>query len=110
MNSSDRSNHPINVFEMMERLGIEGGGGVLPGLGLAYASALRTCHQCERGEACHEWLKVMSTMLRSPPKFCPNADLFCQLTFEQPSAWAAPIACTRVLHRFGAGREPDSIR
>ena len=59
MNSSDRSNHPINVFEMMERLGIEGGGGVLPGLGLAYASALRTCHQCERGEACHEWLKVV---------------------------------------------------
>ena len=73
---------------MMERLGIERGGGALPALGLAYASALRACHQCERSDACCEWLKVASTTLRSPPKFCPNADFFCELAFEQPSAWS----------------------
>lgn len=91
MDLSDRSNRPTNVYEMMECLGLEKGGGALPRLGLVYASAARTCHQCEWSDACHEWLKVASTTLHAPPKFCPNADLFCQLVFDQPSAWCAHI-------------------
>ncbi len=87
MDSSDRYYRPTNVYEMMEHLGLESAGGVLPRLGLFYASAVRTCHQCERSDACHEWLKVASTSLHVPPKFCPNADLLSELVFDQPSAW-----------------------
>jgi len=87
MDSFDRCYRPTNVYEMMERLGLESAAGVVPRLGLFYASAVRTCHQCERSDACHDWLKVASTTLHVPPKFCPNADLLSELVFDQPSAW-----------------------
>jgi hypothetical protein len=32
-----------DVYKMMEHLGIEVGGGVIPRFGLMYASAVRTC-------------------------------------------------------------------
>lgn len=103
MASFNQGNCPPNVYKMMERLGIERGGGVLPRLGLVYASAVRTCHQCERSDVCHEWLKVASTAFNVPPKFCPNADLFTQLAFDQPSAW-----CTNIAHE-DPRRRPASI-
>ena len=92
MHSSDRCDHPTNVYEMMERLGLERGGGAIARLGLSYAAAVRVCHQCEWSDACHDWLEVASSTLRAPPKFCPNADLLCELVFDQPCVWRTDVA------------------
>ena len=69
---------------MMERLGIEAGGGVLPRLSLTYASALHRCEQCRTPDTCREWLKAAPKVLNFAPKFCPNDDIFFELQFDQP--------------------------
>ncbi len=97
MDSSDRCNRPTKVYKMMQRLGLETAGSVLPQLGLIYASAVRTCHQCEQSDACREWFKVAPTTLQLAPTFCPNRDLLCQLAFDQPSAWSTKIVHWRDL-------------
>ncbi len=49
-----------HMCEMMERLSIEPGGGVVPHLGLSYATALRRCEACPSKEACRDWLANVS--------------------------------------------------
>ena len=87
MGSSNRSDHPTNVYDMMERLDLERAGGVVPRLGLIYASAVHACHHCEHGDACRDWLEAASPALNAAPAFCPNADLLSELIFDQPSSW-----------------------
>ena len=67
------------VFEMMERLGIEPGGGALPDLGLKYLRALRRCENCLSKKACREWLDDCHTSKAHAPHFCPSADLLFEL-------------------------------
>jgi len=75
---------------MMERLGIEPGGGVAPHLGphlgLRYATALRHCETCLSKEVCRDWLTSAPASIALAPSFCPNADIFFELQVDQPRA------------------------
>jgi Family of unknown function (DUF6455) len=70
-----------NVYKMMEELGIEAGGGVVPRFGLTYASAIRRCQTCRSVQVCSQWLGA-HTSTSLAPGFCPNADIFFELTFD----------------------------
>ncbi len=76
------------IREMMERLAIEPGGGVVPSLSLSYAAALHRCEACTSKQACRDWLDRMPASVAFAPCFCPNADIFFELRVDQPSAWA----------------------
>jgi len=92
MDSSSRSDH-FNVYAMMEHLGLDTAAGVIPRLGVIYASAANACHGCAHAAECSDWLEAASPTLRLPPRFCPNAELFSGLIFDQPSAWRSDT-CT----------------
>ncbi len=83
-----RERQAIYLCEMMERLGIEPGGGMAPHLGLSYATALRRCGACPFKEACRDWLDSMPKSVAFAPRFCPNADIFFELQVDQPVASA----------------------
>jgi hypothetical protein len=73
---------PICIFNMMERLGIEPSGGVLPQLGLRYATAFQRCEACPFKQACLDWLDHTPPEAALPPRFCLNADLFFELLLD----------------------------
>ncbi len=79
-----REHLPIYICEMMERLGIERGGGVVPRLSLSYATALHRCDACPAKEACRDWLDSLPASVPLPPRFCPNADIFFELQVDKP--------------------------
>jgi hypothetical protein len=74
----------INVSRMMERLGIEPGGAVLPRLSLRYLTAFRRCQSCPSTPVCREWLEQAPSHTSLPPRFCPNSDILFELQFDQP--------------------------
>jgi hypothetical protein len=74
---------PTCINEMMNRLGIELGGGILPRQSLTYATACQRCEQCQTLAACREWLKIAPEALNFAPKFCPNGDILFELQFDQ---------------------------
>ena len=78
---------PIYICEMMERLGIEPAGGVVPRLSLTYATALRRCEACPSTQACRDWLDAVPASVVFAPLFCPNADIFFALQVDEPGAW-----------------------
>ena len=82
-----RKRRPIYICEMMERLSIEPGGGVISRLGLSYATAFHRCESCPSKQACRDWLDSMPASVVFTPRFCPNADIFFELQADQPSAW-----------------------
>ena len=81
--SAIREHPPIQVFEMMERLGIEPGGRVTPRLGLTYATAVHRCEVCPYHETCRRWLDHAPALVGSAPQFCPDADILFELQFDQ---------------------------
>ena len=78
--------HITHICEMMQRLGIEPGGGVIPHLALSYATAFRRCKICGTREACRKWLDCRSASNGLAPRFCPNADIFLELRLEAPTS------------------------
>ena len=68
--------YSMHIYEMMARLGIEPGAGVLPRLSLRYATALRRCEGCQSKKACRDWLDYAPAMVNFAPDFCRNADIF----------------------------------
>jgi len=72
------------LFEMMERLGIDPGGGAVSALGLSYATALHRCEACPSKQTCRDWLDTMPRSVANAPSFCPNADILCELQVDQP--------------------------
>jgi Family of unknown function (DUF6455) len=74
---------PICIYELMERLGLEPGGGALPRFGLSYASAMRRCERCQTPDACREWLRTAPKTVASAPKFCPSGDILFELQVDQ---------------------------
>ena len=82
-----RKRQPIYMREMMECLGIEPGGGVVPSLGLSYATAFHRCGACPFKEACRDWLDSIPASVAFAPRFCPNAKIFFELQVDQPGAW-----------------------
>jgi Family of unknown function (DUF6455) len=71
------------IREMMECLGIEPGGGVLPQFSLSYATAFHRCEACPSKCACRKWLDSMPNSVIFAPPFCPNADIFFELQVAQ---------------------------
>jgi hypothetical protein len=82
MRSSEKSDlRELEVYKMLERLGIELGAGVIPRYGLMYAAAVRTCRTCGSVHACAAWLGSASASCVAPD-FCPNADILLELELE----------------------------
>lgn len=75
---------PTCMCEMMERLGIEAGAGVVPRLSLSYTTAFHRCKRCSSKQACRDWLSRMPASAAFAPHFCPNADIFFELQVDQP--------------------------
>jgi len=71
------------IYEMMARLGIEPGAGVLPQMSLRYAVALRRCKTCRSKKTCQDWLDYGPAMINFAPDFCPNADILFDLQDDQ---------------------------
>jgi hypothetical protein len=81
---SARDRQPTYICEMMELLGIEPGGGVVPRLSLSYATAFRLCEACPSKKACRDWLDRMPRSVAFAPRFCPSADILFELKVDQP--------------------------
>jgi hypothetical protein len=75
--------YSTHIYEMMARLGIEPGAGVLPQFSLRYATALRRCETCGSKKACQDWLDYSPAMVNFAPDFCRNADLLFDLQYDQ---------------------------
>lgn len=70
---------PIYISEMMERLGIEPGGGIVPRLSLSYTTAFHRCETCRAKRACRDWLDRKPQGVSFAPGFCPNRDILFEL-------------------------------
>jgi len=70
------------INEMMQRLGIDPAGGVLPHFSLAYMTALHRCQGCPDKQACRHWLDSTPLSTHLPPSFCPNQDILVELQFD----------------------------
>ena len=75
---------PLQVFEMMERLGIEASAAILPRLSLRYATAFRRCRDCQSKECCQDWLDCAPTAIDFAPLFCTNAEILFELQNDCP--------------------------
>ena len=73
---------PVYVFKMMERMGIEAGGGVVPSLGLLYATASHRCESCLWTRTCRDWLDHAPATMSFAPPFCRNNDVLSELQFR----------------------------
>jgi hypothetical protein len=72
----------LEVYKMLERLGIELGAGVIPRYGLMYVSAVRNCRSCDAASACAAWLGAASSTSVAPD-FCSSRDIFLELAHAQ---------------------------
>ena len=70
------------IGAMMNRLGVEPAGGVLPQYALRYAAARRKCEACASKPACRMWLDAHE-VAPFAPAFCPNGDAFFELQYDQ---------------------------
>jgi hypothetical protein len=70
---------------MMQRLGVEVGGGIIPRYSLTYAAAFRQCETCQCVAECSKWLAA-ETARTFAPAFCPGADILFELAFDGQSA------------------------
>ena len=86
-----RKSAPIYMREMMERLGIEPGGGTVPSLSLSYAAAFHRCEACRSKQACRSWLDQTPASGAFAPRFCPCADILFELLVDQPSSWTSSL-------------------
>jgi hypothetical protein len=72
---------PINVFKMMQRLGIEPSESALPRLSLLHATASHRCESCPSKRACRKWLDDAPESVSFAPAFCRNSDVLEELQF-----------------------------
>ncbi len=73
-----------HIDEMMARLGIEPGAGVLPRLSLRYATAFQRRETFPYKEACRDWLEHAPAVINFAPRFRMNADTLFELLCDQP--------------------------
>jgi hypothetical protein len=74
---------PIQLYEMMARLGIEPSSSGLPRLSLRYATAIHRCKACPYKQACRDWLDHSPVVVSLAPHFCPDAEILFELQFDQ---------------------------
>jgi len=80
--------YSLHIYEMMARLGINPGGGVLPRLSLRYATAVQRCENCRSKKVCQDWLDYAPAMVNFAPDFCMDTDILFELQCDQAgSRW-----------------------
>jgi hypothetical protein len=72
-----------DACRMMEALGIEPGGSVVPRLSLLYAAVFHRCQACPSKQLCRDWLLGDAHPASLPPSFCPSADALFELRYAQ---------------------------
>jgi len=83
--------HPLYLVDLMQRLGIEPGEGVVARLSLSYATAVRRCEACTAKQKCRDWLDSAPQSVPFAPRFCPNSDILFELQVDRPSLHHAPV-------------------
>ena len=81
---AQRERQTLYVGEMMQCLGVEPAGGIIPRLSLSYATAFHRCEACQSKQACRNWLDSLSRSVVFAPRFCPNADILFELQVSRP--------------------------
>ena len=76
--------YPVQIYEMMARLGIEPSAAVLPRLSLRYAAAFQRCVACRSRKVCQDWLDYAPAMVNFAPPFCRNAEILFELQNDYP--------------------------
>src|SRR5205809_2787 len=82
MANTGDSGQVLLIGAMMNRLGLERAGGVLPKYALRYAAARRNCESCASKSACRMWLDAHAVAPFAPP-FCANGDALFELQYDQ---------------------------
>jgi len=91
--ASTATEHPlIRVYKMMERLGIDSSGGVVPRWSLMYATAWRRCKSCPSRRACRNWLDSRPGSMSFAPPFCPIGEILSELQLRQLKRTASAAA------------------
>jgi hypothetical protein len=111
--SEKRDLRELEVYKMLERLGIELGAGVIPRYGLMYVSAVRNCRSCDAVPACAAWLGAALNQRRSgflpQPRYLFGARLLAERSTQHRQALMASTISTGLSGLVGAigrGREP----
>ena len=91
MNSTEKAKRPsaLNICAMMERLGFTPTAGLAPHFASMFVSAFQNCQNCTTVDTCGDWLADTAAALHGAPAFCPNADLFGELTSDPFAHWTA---------------------
>lgn len=84
--------YPLYLIELMERLGIDPGEGVIPQLSLNYSTAIHRCEACSTKQECRDWLGGAPKSVPFAPRFCPNDDILFELQVDRPSLNRTPSA------------------
>lgn len=71
----------LNVYALMNQLGIEPEAGVVPQFAVSYAAAVRRCRVCNYKADCDAWLSESQEKSRLVPAFCPSVDILSELQF-----------------------------
>ena len=82
-NKTELGPRTIQLYEMMEKLGLEPTSGVLPQYSLRHATALHLCKACRRKKICRNWLDRAPPMVKLAPHFCPDAEILFELQYDQ---------------------------
>lgn len=77
--------HAANIYQMMDRLGIERGADIVPRLSLIYATAFQRCDTCSYKDLCSAWLAERPGAVALAPPFCAIADIFFELQLDPAS-------------------------
>jgi hypothetical protein len=75
-----------DACRMMEALGIEPGGSVVPRWGLLYSAVFRRCQSCPSKSLCRKCLDRDTHLASLPPSFCPSSDALFELQYLQLAA------------------------
>ena len=88
MVSPETKHRSAYVFKMMERLGIEPSGGVVPHVSLLYATASHRCESCHSTQVCRDWLDSAPASVSFAPPFCGNSDILSELQFRNMTTYS----------------------
>ena len=77
-----KSHGPMLLSQMLDCLGVDLGGSVVPRLGSVLISVFYACQSCDAAESCSDWLAHPSADHATPPKFCINQDILAEVLAE----------------------------
>jgi Family of unknown function (DUF6455) len=79
---------PAYVFKIMERLGIESSGGVVPRFSLLYLTASHRCESCPSTRICRDWLDHAPASVSFAPPFCGNSDILSEVQYRNMTTYS----------------------